>query len=458
MRGRWILGAPLALSLAGCGSHFAKLPELPASGTLIAYRPKQGTQDLAFFAKSLPAEDFVFRAEGSSSAEPIQLLIYPESIQELDIDLDEAGQLRVEDAGLPLPAAPTIFRLNGETFEPASEATPGLREARVRPQPCPSVERARTVVATIPREEVIDLAIPFGGGALVGTTTVGGISGGRAWIVDATGARPVPLRSPSYGRWIGGPGRAGSAIVLGPSDMTYRLSAAGTVAPLRDIRTLTRQAGEVLLAVAESEAGLLAFLDDQGQVTEVKADGTLRDLGRLPDNVSTCQFSATTNDAAIFDFSPGGDLLALYHSGRFDVRADNGLWTSMPLPDTDVCAASHTRETSTGELVVSYGLANSTRARIVERTSTGWAPLFESSDLAPAQIGRVGDRIFLANTAGVVSELRIRRTTLERSARLCEVASLGTSLSAFFDTYGSAVAVYRGPDGNLTVEILTSKG
>lgn len=459
------LGAVLTI-LPGCSSHFAPLPEWGDAVSFVAFRPENGAEVAAYFARSLPSDDFVLRATQPGTGQ-VQILQYQDPLAALGLDVvdgllvpDPKGTPKEASLGIPLPPPARVFGLEDERFEALPMAVGAVTETLFRVQPCARVHKRAIPVAQLGPADNLELIVPWSSGVLVG---VGASGVHRAFFASATQTSSVALRHPGFGEWIGGRGRGGAALALGANKKLYRLSPSGQLSEDRDLKELIDRPGVFLKNVAESEDGLLAALTSQGEVWGVDASGAIAGLGRAPDNVSNCESSGIARETHVLSFDPFGELTVIFESGRIDSRSATGVWSSASLPDPDVCSSGRVLSGVNGPALVSYGLSSGVRSQIVERTSEGWKRLLNDGDLLPGGIGRLGTRVFAPGRDGTLFELRSRTTVSDHRAWRCPAqvveptpAELAGRLLAFVEADGTLAQIVVTSTNRLVLETFTA--
>jgi len=459
------LGAVLTI-LPGCSSHFAPLPEWGDAVSFVAFRPENGAEVAAYFARSLPADDFVLRATQPGQGQ-VQILQYQDPLAALGLEVvdgllvpDPKGTPKEASLGIPLPSPARVFGLEDERFEALPKALGAVTETLFRVQPCARVHKRAIPVAQLGPADNLELIVPWTSGVLVG---VGAPGAHRAYFASATQTSSVALQHPGFGEWVGGPGRGGAALALGANKKLYRLSPGGQLSEDRDLRELIDRPGVFLKNVAESEGGLLAVLGSQGEVWSVDAGGAIAGLGRAPDNLSNCDGSGIARETHILGFDAFGELTVVFESGRIDSRSPTGVWNSTTLPDPNVCSSGRVLSGADSPALVSYGLSSGARAQIVERTSEGWKRLLEDGDLLPGAIGRLGARVFAPGRDGTLFELRSRTTVSDHRAWRCPAqivestpVELAGRLLAFVQAEAALAQIVATSTNLLVLEIFTA--
>lgn len=458
------LGAVLPI-LSACSSHFAPLPDWGDAKSFVAFRPENGAEVAAYFARSLPAEDFVLRATQPGTAQ-IQILHYQDPLEALGLEVAEGllvplpkGEPSGGAVGIPLPPPARVFGLRDERFEALQAVVGPVAETLFRPEPCARLHKRAIPVAQLGPTDNLELIVPWTSGVLVG---VGSPGAHHAYYASTTRTGSVALRHPGFGEWVGGPGKAGAALAVGANKKLYRLSPEGQLSEDRDLKELIDLPGVFLKNVAESASGLVAALGSQGEVWSVDADGAIAALGRAPDNVSNCDSAGTARETHIFSFDAVGELTVVFESGRIDSRSPTGVWNSTTLPDPDVCASGRVLGTADGPPLVSYGLSAGVRAQIVERTNEGWRRLLDDGDLLPGAIGRLGAQVFAPGRDGTLFELRSRTTVSDHRAWRCPAqiveatpADLAGRLLAFVEAEAALAQIVVTSSNRLVLEVFT---
>lgn len=456
------LGAVLT-TFSACSSHFAPLPDFGDAQSFVAFRPENGAEVAAYFAQSVPADDFVLRATQPGTTE-VQILHFQDRLEALGLEVTGGRLVPLAKGqgglGIPLPPPARVFGLRDERFELLPAPVGPVAETLFRVQACARLHKRAIPVAQLGPTDNLELIAPWTSGVLVGFGSPGNH---HAYFASAARTGSVALRHPGFGEWVGGPGKGGAALAVGANKKLYRLSPEGLLSQDRDLKELIDLPGVFLKNVAESAAGLVAVLGSQGEVWGVESDGAIAALGRAPDNVSNCDSAGTARETHIFSFDPFGELTVVFESGRIDTRSPTGVWNSTTLPDPDVCASGRALGSADSPPLVSYGLSAGVRAQIVERTNEGWRRLLDDGDLLPGAIGRLGARVFAPGRDGTMFELRSRTTVSDHRAWRCPAeiveatpAELAGRLLAFVEAEAALAQVVVTSANRRVLEVFTA--